>query len=329
MITPRLYRKAVLGALQWRLFLLWWAALVVPGAIAALPVIEFLRKQLDHSPLAAGLVARLDGGVAIELARQLGQNGAGDSIALGFAGAALVVLFTSPFVAGATLAAARSDEPLPLSRLLTGAGEYYGRMLRTSIAALVPLGIGGALAAAALKAADKANQHVTTEAAADRNTHLALAAGALAVFLAHLVVDAARAQFAADPGRRSGVVAHWSALKLLVRRPLRSLGLGLIAVGLGPALALVLMELRLEIAQSNAAEMALAWALAQAAHVAIGWGRSARLFGLADLSRADTADRDRAGKAFAMAEPATSPPPALVQSSTLDALDPPRNTAPR
>ena len=329
MITPRLYRKAVFGSLQWRLLLIWWAALVVPGAVAALPVLHFLRRQLAHSPRAAELVARLDGAAAIELLRQLGQNGADESMAFGLVGSALLTLFVSPFVAGATLAAARSDEPLPLSRLLSGAGEYYGRMLRTTLAALVPLGAAGGLAAAALKAAEKASRHATTEAAADRNAHLALLAGAAAVFVAHLLADAARAQFAADPGRRSGVVAHWSALGLLVRRPLRSLGLGVIASALGPLLALALMELRLEVVQSNAAQMALAWALAQAAQLTIGWARAARLFGFADLSRADTADRDRTGRPFAMAEPASSPPPALVQSTTLDALGPPRTDAVR
>src|SRR5207248_2372492 len=55
-ITPRLYSRALRGAFQWRLLALWWASLLLPGALAALPVAAFLRAQLDHSPEAARLV---------------------------------------------------------------------------------------------------------------------------------------------------------------------------------------------------------------------------------------------------------------------------------
>ena len=51
---------------------------------------------------------------------------------------ALALIFLSPFAAGAMVAAARSDEPPRLSRLLAGAGEFYGRMLRTLLTGLVP-----------------------------------------------------------------------------------------------------------------------------------------------------------------------------------------------
>ena len=56
MITPRLYRRSLRGALQWRLLLLWWASLLVPGAIAAAPCAFFLRAQLDHSTRAKDVV---------------------------------------------------------------------------------------------------------------------------------------------------------------------------------------------------------------------------------------------------------------------------------
>ena len=324
MITPRLYRKAVAGALQWRLLLLWWAALIVPGAVAALPVMRFLQKHLDHATHQA-----MDGAVLLDLLKQLGENGAGEQMFHGAVSAALVLLFLSPFVAGAALTAARSDEPLPLQRLLAGAGEYYGRMLRTAFAGLVPLGIGGALAALAFKLADKANQSVTTETLARRNLAFAAIAGGAAVLITHVLVDAARAQFAADPSRRSAVMAHWAALRVIVRRPVRSLGLAGIAVLLGPGIAFALMALRLQITQAGLVRIGLAWLLAQGAQVTIGWGRNSRIFGFAELSRADTADRERSGKPFAMAEPATSPPPAMVESSTLGALDPPRGNAVR
>lgn len=331
MITPRLFRKALRGALQWRLLLIWWASLLLPGAIAALPVFTFLSRQLDHSTRAAQAVAWMDGAMFLDLARQLGEQGAAQSIGLGLGGAALVLLFVSPFVAGATVAAARSDEPLPLQKLLAGAGELYGRMLRTFFAGLIPLGIAGGLAAGALKAVEKANQHAVTETAATRHLRIGIAAAGALVFVAHLLVDTARSQFAADSSRRSALVALWTAVRLLLRLPLRALGIGALGAAVGLGLAAALMALRLQIPQAGPFTVLVAWVLAQAAHLAVGWGRAARIFGLAELTRADAADRDRS-ESFRMEPPATSPPPAVsaqVRSTTLPALDPPPPPAAR
>ena len=275
------------------LLLLWWASLLLPGAIAALPVLRFLRRNLDHSTRAREVIARLDGPVLIELWRQLAENGAGASIGLGLAGGALALLFVSPFAAGAMVAAARSDEPLRLSRLLAGAGELYGRMLRTLLAGLIPLGIGSGLAGLAYRLAARADARATLESAADRSWLAASAAAAIALFLCHLLVDGARAQFAAEPGRRSAVLAVWSSLRLLLRRPVRMLGVGVVGALAGLGGAAALMAARSWIVQGTAGSIACAWILAQGAQVAIGWGRAVRIFGLAELAQADAAARSR------------------------------------
>jgi hypothetical protein len=300
-ITPRLFRCSLARALQWRLLFLWWASLLVPGAIAALPVFQFLRRQLDHSTRAREVVARIDGATLLDLARQLGENGAGDAMALGLIGGALALLFVSPFMAGATVAAARSDEPLRLQQLLAGAGELYARMLRTFLCGLVPLGIGAAIAAGAIKLSTKLVERDLTETAADGHLRNGAIGAAVAIFVCHLVVDAARAQFAAEPGRRSGAAALWSGVRLIVRRPLRALGLGALGTAAGLGSAAVLMAVRLRIEQGGAVAVGIAWLLAQVAHLAIGWGRATRICGLAELARADAADRARA-----------CPPPALL-----------------
>ena len=305
-------------SLQWRLLLLWWASLLLPGAIAALPVFHFLRDQLDHSPRAREAVAFLDGATLSDLLRQLGENGVEDSLALGLAGAALLLLFVAPIFSGALVTAARSDEPLPLSRLLAGAGELYPRMLRTALFGLVPLGIGAGLAAGAIKLAGKIVERDLTETAADLHLRAGVIAAIIAVFLFQLLVDAARALFAAEPSRRSAAAALWSALRLIVRRPLRALAIGALGSLAGLGGAALLMIVRLDIEQGSAVRIAVAWALAQAAQLAIGWGRAARIFGLAELARADAADRTRA---FRLDPPANSPPPAPVQSQTLSALE--------
>jgi hypothetical protein len=315
-ITPRLLRRSLQHALQWRLLVLWWASLALPGAIAALPVFRFLSSQLDHSTRARDAVAYLDGPTLLDLLRLLGEEGARHSIGLGLAGGGLTLLFVSPFVAGATVAAARSDEPLPLQRLLAGAGELYGRMLRTTLCGLLPLGIGGALAAGAMKLAIKVTERDLTETAADAHLRNGVIASAIAIFLAHLLVDAARAQFAAEPTRRSALAALWSAARLVVRRPLRALGVGAVGIAAGVGAAGLLMIVRLRIDQGGPAAIGAAWLLAQMAQIAVGWGRAARIFGLADLSRADAAERART---FRLEPPTTSPPPLLQTETPLPA----------
>jgi hypothetical protein len=316
-ITPRLHRRALAQAAQWRLLLLWWASLAVPGVIAALPVSRFLREALDHSTRAKESVAFIDGSTLIELARRLEQNGNLGAVGLGLSGAVLALVLVAPFMAGAVVTAARTDESLPVTRLLAGSGELYGRMLRTFLCGLVPLGIFGGLAAGILKLAGKAMDRDLTETAADAHLRAAIIAAAVAFFLGHLLVDAARAVFAAEPLRRSAVLAMWRAVRLVVRRPLRSLSVGGLGTLAGLGSAAILMSLRLRVTQSGALRIAIAWGLAQAAQVAIGWGRGARIFGLAELARADAADRARP---FRLEPPATSPPPPVVQSTTLSAL---------
>ena len=327
MITPGLLRHALRRALRWRVLAIWWASLLVPSILAALPAFWFLRAALDHSTRAQDVAAWMDGATLIDLLRRLSENGASEALLLGLVGALFALLLTSPFAAAAMVAASAAGEPAPFPRLLAGAGALYGRMLRLSVLALIPLAAAAAGTAGIAKLALRANERVATETAANRNLAVAAAAAAAVLFLAHLLADAARAQFAADPGRRSAAAALVAAARLLVRRPLRSGAVGLLgaAVGLGGALAL--MALRLQIAQRGPATLTLAWMLGQAARLAVGWGRAARVEGFTELSRADTAQRGRpeAGPEVSMAGRQAE----VVDSETLSALEPPRSGAPR
>jgi hypothetical protein len=115
-------------------------------------------------------------------------------------------------------------------------------------------------------------------------------------------------------------------LRLLVRRPLRSIGLGLATLVAGGGVALVLLLVRLRLPQTGAGAVLLAFFLAQLAAASVGWHRTARIVGFAELARADAADRERRS-AFAMLPPeplSPAPVPALgTRSAVLDALAPP------
>lgn len=51
---------AARAALQWRLLLLWLACLLLPAALAALPVWMLLARELDHSVHVPALARALD-----------------------------------------------------------------------------------------------------------------------------------------------------------------------------------------------------------------------------------------------------------------------------
>ncbi|HYS07121.1 MAG TPA: hypothetical protein VEP66_00195 [Myxococcales bacterium] len=327
MIAPGLLRRSLRQSLRWRVLAIWWLLLLVPSAIAAMPAFALLRAQLDHSPASAGSVAWMDGATLLDLVHQLVSSSASSQALLaGWIGALLVLLLTAPFAAAAMVAAAGAGEPLPFPRLLAAAGGLYGRMLRAALAGLVPLGLAAALAGLLTRVALQINENVDTETAAHRNLWLATTAAAALLFVAHVIADTARAQFAADPSRRSALGALVAAGRLLARRPFRCIAVGAVgaAVGLGGASAA--MAVRLQIAQSGPAAVALAWLLAQAAATAVGWGRAARIEGLAELSRTEAAWRARRE-----VPPGSGPVPAteVVRSETLSALEPPRSGAPR
>jgi len=309
-ITPGLWRRALARGAQWRLLLLYLAALALPALLAALPVLGFLGELLDHSPQAPGLVQALDSAAAIELVRQFDELDAARAVAPGLFAAVLVALVLAPLLAAATVAAARADEPLDFRTLLREAGEYWGRLLRMAAVAGLPLGVAAGIAALAFRLARKASEAAVLETVAQRNSRLALAASVLSVLLAHVTLEVGRAYFAAQPERRSAFLAWWSGVRLLVRHPLRVLGLCLVTSGLGLGLAAALTTAHLHVPQRGAGTVLLALALAQLALAAVAWGRSSQIAGLTELVRSDAAERLRLRAAhFEMSPPRTSPPP--------------------
>jgi hypothetical protein len=181
------------------------------------------------------------------------------------------------------------------------------------------LSAGAALVTGIVRLASHADDRVFTETAAHRIVAAAAVAAAVVLFTCHLLLDAARAQFAADPRRRSAWAALWSGIRVTARRPLRSVAVGALGTATAVGLALFLIGLRLAVAQREPAAMALAWLLAQGAQLAVGWGHAIRIEGLAELARTHDAERARSAAAA----------PQVVQPATLSALEPPRSGAPR
>jgi hypothetical protein len=310
---PGLWRRALARGAHVRLLLLTVAALALPAVLGTLPVLSFLGGLLDRSTRARELVAALDSSGLVEMVRQLGDAPAAAAIPSGILAAALAGAALAPVLGGAALTVARAEGPVGFRGLLRGAGEYYGRLLRTMAVALVPFAIAGAIAAVGFYFAHKAGEDAVLDASATRSFRLALAVAATVLLLAQITLDAGRAHFAAQPERRSAFLAWWGGVVLVARHPVRAVGLCAVSSVLGLGLAILLTALRLRLHQAGAGTVALSFAVGQLAVAAVAWDRASRLAGLTELVRTglvERAQRRAAAEAarFQMAPPLTSPP---------------------
>jgi hypothetical protein len=287
-------------ATRWRLLVLLAILSAIPAALATLPVWQFLSEALDHAPRAALLAAGLDASLLPDLAQLAADTGAGAAIRGGFLSALVVALLLGPIGAGATLAEAGSDHALKVRPLLTGAGRFYGRMFRTAVVAVLPLGLAGLAIAGVGKLARLSAEKAVTEAAAASQVRGSVAVGLVIFFLAHLTLDAGRARFAARPERKSALLAWFAGAWLVLRHPIHAVAIGLAGLAAGPLTALGVMAIRERLPAGPRGSLVAGVLLAQVAAAAVGWGRAVRIAGLTRLARDHGAPR---------AATAVSPPP--------------------
>jgi hypothetical protein len=279
--------KAARSALQWRLLLLWAIGLLLPTLAVALPFLNVLGNQLDHSVHVGALAQELDMTALADLMAAL-QRDSG-ALAGGAVVAFVLTLLVSPLLTGMVIAAARAELTLGFHGLFAGGLREYPRMLRMLAWALVPLGICIAIGGAAMDAASK---YAGKAILASEGEHATMAATVLLgvlLLLAHATIDAARALLATDRRRRSVVKAWWAGCKLLARRPLATLGVYLAISVVGLLLAAVLLVARINVPHVSVVGVIGAFVLTELAVVIIAWMRSARLFAMIDLARSTQA----------------------------------------
>jgi hypothetical protein len=293
MTTLAIIRRAMRRALQWRLLLVSPIVLWVAAAATLLPLAHFLGELFDHSPRWQEITASLDSPALLGLVKAL-TTPAAAGLASGIETSLVLALVFAPFLAGAALFVAQTDAPPRLRPLLAGAGAYYGRLLRMQFAALLPLAAVGLMAALAFGWASHVSDRATSEAATHTSGRLALLLTLLALFLGQLAIDAGRARLAAEPHRRSALLALGAGVKLVIKRPLQTLAIGLSSTLVAFLVAAVLLVLRQQITQSGVAALLLAFLLAQLAVAAIAWGHAARLAGLVEIARELAASRSPA-----------------------------------
>jgi hypothetical protein len=321
MITLGIIRRAMRRALQWRLLLLSPVVLLAAAAATFLPLSRFFGDLFDHSPRWQEITASLDSSALAGLGRAMMSPGAAGIVPAVQTSLVLAVIF-APLLAGAALFVAQTDGRPKLRGLLAGAIAYYGRLLRMQIAALVPLGLAIGVVIAVMTWSSHASDRATSDAATHTTSRIAWLLSLGAVFLGQLVIDAGRARLAAEPTRRSALLALGAGVKLIVKRPVQTLAVGLSANIVALLVAAVLLVLRQQITQSGTGGLLLAFVLSQLAVASIAWGHAAKLCGLLEIARelaashaapkAATSSPQTTGPATDAGEPADIPPGSVL-----------------
>ncbi|MCX7514699.1 hypothetical protein [Frateuria sp. STR12] len=275
--------RAPIAALQWRLLLLWLVLLLLPTAMAALPLWRALADLLDHSVHAAAWASHFDGLMFGDVMNGLGRGGAWFHGSLMLAAAFAWLL--GPFLAGMTVDAGRAGRVLGFGQLLQSGVIEYGRMFRVMLWSLLPYAIAIGLGAVAIGAAHKSAGHAVLQSTADRYQHTALWVLGVLFVLAHAVVESSRAAFIVDAGLRSATRALGRGFMQLLRRPLGTLLSYLVIGAIGYAIALAFGIGRVQTTAVGPGGFLLALLFTELAMLAIGWTRIARMFALAAVGR--------------------------------------------
>ncbi len=274
--------KALDGALQWRLWLLWIAATLVCTLIAALPTWAWLAAQLSHSAQAADIASGRAPTLLLEaaIARHAPLPLLMGSMGIG----GVLMLLLSPWLAGAAATASRTPARLGFGDLVRGGIAEYGPMLRMLLWSAIPLGVALLVMTLILSANEKAHEHAVIASEASIGGNIGLVVGAVLFVVAHAGVEAGRGWLAADGRLRSALKAWWRGMTLLRRRPLAVLGIYLVPTLLALGVAALLLMLRPHVGGASVPGFVAAWLLTCMVTAALAWGRVARLFGMKALA---------------------------------------------
>ena len=302
-IGPRTVLPALRAATQWRLLLLWVAALWLPTAIVSLPLWRKLGELLNHSIHAQAWAGSIDGlafGDALKALAPASGMFAGSAIV-----GLLLTVVLSPLLNGMAVGSALAGRRLGFGHLLRCGVVQYPRLFRLLLWSVAVYGLVAVVAAGALTLADHIGQRALLESSADHAFDLAVAVVVVLFILAQVVLDGARAVFMTDAGLGSATSALGRGCLLLWRRTLPTLVYFLAVSIVGYAVALVLAALRTYLPRGHLLELVLAVVLAQLIVLAIGWAHIARMFALAVVAR-DLPRRPMAARS-GVAAPAAAP----------------------
>jgi hypothetical protein len=156
-------------------------------------------------------------------------------------------------------------------------------MLRMFLWSIVPLGVAGGIGGFALHVSHNRALKAILESQATRERWVAMTLLLVLLVLAHVTVEAGRAQFALDASRRSAVKAWWRGLRLVVARPVAALGSYLVLTLVGLFAIAALGIARIDLPHLTFFGLLVAFILTQLIAAAAIWMRLARIFALVQL----------------------------------------------
>jgi hypothetical protein len=277
--------RAALNPIRyWRIIFVWIGVILIPTVALSVPLGSWLSAQLDHSAYAGAWAQAFN----VTAVRELVVNATEAAPVLqgALVISLLLTLLFSPFLTGMVIASAREAQALRFVALLQGGVREYGRMLRTLLWSVVPLGVAGAIGAWALHVADKRAEAAIFESQASREHVLAAIVLSALLIAAHVTVEAGRAQFALDIHRRSAVKAWWRGVRLVFARPVVSLGLYILITAVGLSLVALFGIARVNSPHASFSGFLLSLTLTELIAAATIWMRIARLLALVQIARA-------------------------------------------
>ena len=297
---------ALKSALQWRLLLLWMIATLLPVLLVATPLWATLQAQFGHSLYATDIAAGRNVPLLIQGLMKVGEHLGWLGVSLG--ATTVLMLLLSPWLTGMVVASLRAGRRLGFGELVHGGLSEYWRMLRMLLWSVIPLGIAAAIGGGVIGAMAKGTEQAILASEVDSASRIGLVVAAVVFVLAHATVEAGRGWLGADTGLRSVVKAWWRGCKLLLKRPLATLLVYLVASIVGYGLALLLAWLRVRVDGVGMGAFVLSFLLGQLIVAMLAWGRIARLYGMADLA-ANRMAQKAATPAAPVASPATAAEP--------------------
>ena len=297
---------ALKSALQWRLLLLWIIATLLPVLLVATPLWATLQAQFGHSLYAADIAAGRNVPLLVQGLMKVGEHLGWLGVSLG--ATTVLMLLLSPWLTGMVVASLRAGRRLGFGELVHGGLSEYGRMLRMLLWSVIPLGIAAAIGGGVIGALAKSTEQAILASEVDSASRIGRVVAGVGVGLAHATVEAGRGWLGADSGLRSVVKAWWRGCKLLLKRPLATLLVYLVASLAGYGLALLFAWLRVRVDGAGMGAFVLSLLLGQAIVAMLAWGRIARVYGMADLA-ADRMAREATMAPAAVASPAAQAEP--------------------
>jgi hypothetical protein len=273
---------ALKSALQWRLLLLWILATLVPTLLVATPLWGTLDAQFGHSVHAAQIAAGQDMSLLMQGMAKASENFGWLAPVIG--GSTLLMLLVAPWLTGMVIASLRAGRRLGFGELVHGGVSEYWRMLRMMLWSLIPLGIALAIGGAVMGAMGKGAAHAVLASDADAAGRNGMIVAGIVFVLLHATVEAGRGWLGADRNLRSVIRAWWRGVKLLVRRPLATLLVYVIASLVGYGLAVLFALWRVHADGTGTGAFVLSFLLGQAIVAMVAWARIARVTGMATLA---------------------------------------------